>query len=279
VEDKLKQLKTTYTELIKNNNKKMFLFCLDSFYFQYKILNTEMEHIHKMITIVNNRMYGDYYKLYNILVVQINDLPSQQDKQISVKKYPAYKDLDPLFEYKISDMTEIHKEILSLVNLLYGYYSSKEQNINKYSINPNMGLSISNFIHTLEYENTLLKEQISLYTGYITFFHVSQRNYLIKLHTKLVNFQKEIEDDIHMNSRTDSLTPTAVELDLRDFMTEEEEKAERAIDLAEKIMDQTSKLIENIEEIVSSDPENIVMDNEIGVANTVEAEPNEKIEN
>ena len=36
--EKLATLKTIYNDLIKSNNKKIFLFCLDSFYFQYKLL-------------------------------------------------------------------------------------------------------------------------------------------------------------------------------------------------------------------------------------------------
>jgi hypothetical protein len=167
----------------------------------------EMENIQKMITIVNNRMYGDYYKLYNIIITQMNDLLpiTVQNQYEPAKKYPAYKDLEPMHEYKIVDMVDIHKEILSLINSLFSYYTSKEQNINEYMGNANMGLSISNFIHTLEYENTLLKEQISLYTGYVSFFHVSQRGYLSKLHIKLISFQNEIEQDIRMNSKNDNI--------------------------------------------------------------------------
>ena len=39
--ENLSQLKTQYSELIKTNTKKIFLFCLDSFFYQYKIYSAE----------------------------------------------------------------------------------------------------------------------------------------------------------------------------------------------------------------------------------------------
>ena len=63
VSDKLSQLKLQYNELVKSNSKKIFLFCLDSFYFQYKTFAMELEHIDRFRSLMNNRMYCDYYKL------------------------------------------------------------------------------------------------------------------------------------------------------------------------------------------------------------------------
>ena len=221
IQEKLAQLKTIYTDLIKTNNKKIFLFCLDSFYFQYKILNMEMENITKMIVVVNNRMYGDYYKLLNVILIQNNEAQVDLKAHASNnKKYPVYKDLEPMHEYQTSDMMDIHEEILNLINVLHTHHSGKEHNICKYNETANIGLSISNFIHTLEYENTLLKEQISLYTSYVSFFHISQKGYLSNLHSKLIKFQKEIEENIDMNSTqpNHSANKISVKEPLDDFM-------------------------------------------------------------
>ena len=70
---KLSKLKEKYNDLIKNNTNKVFLFCLNSLYFQYKILNFELENFTKINSLVQNRMYGDYYKLYNIILVQCKE--------------------------------------------------------------------------------------------------------------------------------------------------------------------------------------------------------------
>ena len=45
---KLAKLKEKYNDLTKNNTNKVFLFCLNSLYFQYKILNFELENFNKL---------------------------------------------------------------------------------------------------------------------------------------------------------------------------------------------------------------------------------------
>jgi len=202
IQSKLVELKDIYNTLIKDNNKKIFLFCLDSFYFQYKVLTYEMENLSRYISLINNRMYGDYYKLYNIIILQSSQCNIDTKKIADqLKTYPPYKDLEPFHEYDITDTTNIHQEILVVINQLYSFYNTKETSINDYTGNTKIGISIANFINTLEYENTLIREQISLYIGYVSFFHKSQRTYLTKLLSKIRGFQQEIEEDILVNGR------------------------------------------------------------------------------
>ena len=197
----IQDLKSVYNDLVKTNTKKIFLFCLDSFYFQYKTLVIQMEDLCKHVTHINNRMYGDYYKLYNIILIQTAE--SNIDVRSSVtefhKKYQPYKDLEPFHEYKMSDIMSLHADILKLMNYLFQHYSGKEQNVMSYSDNTKVGMSITSFLQTLEYENTLLREQIGLYVNYLTFFHNSQKIYLTKIYEKIQGFQQEIESEILVN--------------------------------------------------------------------------------
>jgi len=203
IQEKLDELKNIYNGLVKTNTKKIFLFCLDSFYFQYKTLMIEMDNLSKFSSLINNRIYGDYYKLYNIVLLQTSEANVDVRGLMSefTKKYPVYKDLEPFHEYKNSLIIDIHADILKLVNYLYTHYSGKEQNIHGYNTNTKVGMSINSFMQTLEYENTLLREQIGLYVNYITFFHSSHNGYLTKLSSKIQNFQKEIEEEIMINHR------------------------------------------------------------------------------
>ena len=168
ISEKLSQLKEIYNKLIKENNKKIFLFCLDSFYFQYKVLTIEMENIVRFVSLINNRMYGDYYKLYNIIIIQCGQF-NIDTREIATdsKKYPVYRDLEPFHEYDLENIVTLHSDILTVLSQLFIHYSNKEQSIHGYSDTANVGISIINFIHTLEYENTLLREQVSLYLSLI----------------------------------------------------------------------------------------------------------------
>ena len=59
--------------MTKKNTKKMYLFCLDTFFFQFKTYSIEMENLDKHRTLLNNRMYCDYYKLYNIITTYMKE--------------------------------------------------------------------------------------------------------------------------------------------------------------------------------------------------------------
>lgn len=196
IDQELEKLKQTHNGLIRENNKKIFIFCLDSFYFQYRILHQEMEELSKFIIILNNRMYGEYYKLYNIIVQQLNERNVYLQSIVHPKKYPIYKDLEQLKEYSIEDICEIHDTILIIINELYIYYSSKQKTVKEYSQTSNINMSITNFIHTLEYENTLIREQLYLYVSYIDFFHTTQKRYLDKLSARMRHFKKDVSENI-----------------------------------------------------------------------------------
>lgn len=225
ISEKLQHLRTIYNGLVKKNGKKIFLFCLDSFFFQYKILTMEMDNITRYMNMINNRMYGEYYKLFNIIAMETSE-NYEEIKALAgevAKKYPPYKDLDPLHEYDIRATEGIHADILSAIDCLFRNYAAKEENIHGYSDNSRIGISIVNFIHTLEYENTLLREQVSLYINYISFYHSSQSTYLKKLCLKIQNFQMEIEDEIMINHQSvqplQDVNSTSAPVDMTSFFT------------------------------------------------------------
>ncbi len=197
VTTKLNELKQLYRELIKDNNKHIFLFCLDSFYYQYKIFAMEFEHIKKLRSILNNRMYCDYYKLHNIIIKFCKE--HIQDDQLNVQTFPVYKDLEPFQEYRIEDISLLHESILNLINTLYTETQTKSDTILHYNENHKVGFSISNFLNTLTHENRILQEQITLFINYISFFHISQQKQLKKLHVRVGDFFKEVDDNINMN--------------------------------------------------------------------------------
>jgi len=198
--DKLSQLKVQYNELVKTNTNKIFLFCLDSFYFQYKTFALELEHVDRFRTLLNNRMYCDYYKLYNIIINYIKENNKDLDiNELELKSYPVYKDLEPFQEYKIEDIKDVHSNILLLINKLYLQLTNKINAVDHYNENHKIGFSISNFLNTLEYENRILKEQILLYVNYVSFFHLSEKRQLNRLFLRMQEFYREIEENININ--------------------------------------------------------------------------------
>ena len=197
VASKLGELKRLHGEMIRDNNKQIFLFCLDSFYYQYKIFSMEFEHIKKLRALLNNRMYCDYYKLHNMIVKFCKE--KLQSDSLSIRSFPVYKDLEPFQEYCIEDISALHESILNLLNSLYLETVHKENSILHYNDNHKVGFSISNFLNTLTHENRILQDQITLYVNYISFFHISQQKQLKRVHHRIADFYKEVDENINMN--------------------------------------------------------------------------------
>jgi hypothetical protein len=200
------------------------------------------------------------------------ELPNAPDSA----KTPIYKDLEPFREYKIEDIQEIHKTILILLNDMYSYYSGAEKRKNDYSDNTNVGSSISNFLTTLEFENTLIREQMSLYINYLHYFHSSQQNYLAKLYTKMDMFKREIDEDILSNNRKTNhdagiesyfiLSHETIDFDFEDGFTRnpirsKESIIEEKIQQSELVLDTNESVVENIDNLIRiTETENIYIE-------------------
>ena len=251
VSEKLQHLKDIYGELSKTNTKKIFLFCLDSFYFQYKTFAIEMDNIDRFRILMNNRMYCDYYKLYNIIVSNIKENSEITLAENETKSFPPYKDLEPFQEYKTEDIKDIHENILMLINKLYTFSNSKKYNIDHYNEKHRIGFSISNFINTLEYENRLTNEQISLYVNYLSFFHISQKKQVQRLFSRINEFHKEINDNINVN-QTFSIDDIKEEQKLnRFFITTQEIAIENILEDSDLLINNSETVLNKIENIMN----------------------------
>ena len=248
VNNKLDEIKKLYNNVVKFNNKKIFLFCLDSFHFQYKNFKVEAENIDRMRLLINNRMYCDYYKLYNIMIKFMKEQKSNLVSHDIENSYPIYKDLEPFFEYKTHDIKSIHNNILDLVHILYNEIDTNSENIIHYNDNNKMGFSLSNFLNTLDYENKLLREQIELYVNYLCFFQISQKKQLKSIYSKILEFDKDITDNVNINK-----TYSIDDINVDEIFTEEEET--NAISILEQDQDMMNNILINSDEIPDEIPD------------------------
>lgn len=200
IENKIQNLKETYNELVKNNSTKNYLFSLDSLFFQYKILNLDLEHYNKKVALIQNRMYGDYYKLYTIIGSPINTYQTQDntnEKSVSIPvNFTVYKDIDPFYKYKLEDIIAIHDYLLDHIRELYKECDKKTENIKYHRDHISVGISLLIFINTLEHERNMLDGQISLYIHYLVFYHKTQTKYLKCVYQGISDFYINLEETI-----------------------------------------------------------------------------------
>ena len=195
------KLKLFYSEFVKNNRTEMFVFGLDSFNFQSKIIDIEYDDMKRLFLAINNRMYCEYFKLNKIIIEYI--LNNVHDKKIlditRANIYPIYKDLEPYKEYKFEIVLEIHENILNLVSILIALLNNKENELSIHMTKKHIGLNIDNFITSFNFNIMVMREKIIMFIAHIEFFHKLHTKYLKRFSNKIQLMYTHINNDINFD--------------------------------------------------------------------------------
>ena len=260
--DKINKLKSLYDELINNNNNNnMFVFGLDTFHFQSKLLDLEYDDMKRIFLAINNRIYCEYFKLNKIILeyIQQNISSKKIIDIIKINNYPVYKDLEPFKEYKFELVIEMHDSILNMLTLLMSELTAKENELAIHVNKQLIGLYIDNYITTFNFNNNIMKEKILLFINYIEFFHKMHIKYLKRFSSKLKLMYTYIINDIKFDNnldinknKNDLINETLRENSVIYSDTSSE-------DLVDNIID-NDNLIDNIS-VISSENSNYIIDN------------------
>jgi hypothetical protein len=216
------KLKDTYDIFVKQHSTKIHLLCLESFYFQYKTLLVEGDNIRRYMIMLNNQIYGDYYKLYHLILSQTSSHCREINEMMnSDEKYESYRDVEPFYIYPQSNLIDLHEDLVRAIEVLHIQYVSKENTIAQYKKDTCEGMSIGNFMETLRYDNRLFQEQIVLYVSYISFFHTNHQTYLAKLHKRILIIVQDICENI-LAQKTTILSANILLQQDKTIVTEEE---------------------------------------------------------
>jgi hypothetical protein len=198
LEGRIKKLKSIYNEFITNNEKQIFIFGLDSFRFQSKLMDIEFDDMKRMSLAINNRIYCEYYKLYRMIVCYINETINEQtiSENLNIDKFPIYRDLEPFREYDFSFITELHSNILTLLSSVVNYINTKDRELTTHKKKMNIGLNIDNFVSSFNYDVNNSREKIGLFIKYMNFFHRNHIKMLGRFVNKLQDMYSHIDKDI-----------------------------------------------------------------------------------
>jgi len=200
LEQRVVKLKDIYKEFVNNNNTTLFIFGLDSFYFQNKLIDIEFSDMKRFYDLIMNRTYCEYYKLYKIILDYGNTQLADDAKFLeTIKKkmvYPAYKDLEPYKKYDYHLIDEIHDDIVNVLIAMNNYLTNKKHLLASYKMRSDVGLNINNFVSTYEFEVSSIDSQMGLFCSYVDFFHELHLKYLKRFITKIQILYGQINHDI-----------------------------------------------------------------------------------
>lgn len=222
----LQQLKRTHSEFIVNNTDMLYIFGLDSFHFQHKLIDIEFDDMKRIFLIINNRMYCEYYKLYKIITEYIKEnIEDKKVLELTKTNFPTYQDLEPYKQYKFDLIQEIHQIIILYMYGLSELITTKENNLLAYKKKQENGLNINNFVSTYSYSIILLKERCKLFISYISFFHSLHTKYLQRFSMKLNLMYNQVSHDIKFEE-----TPKNSEIKKKELLdTFEEQKIDKQL--------------------------------------------------
>lgn len=187
-----------YADFIKSNKSDIFVFGLDSFHFQSKLIDIEYHDMKRLFLVINNRMYCEYFKLHKIIVEYISTIVT--DKKITdlvkINNFPVYKDLEPFKEYKFEIILDIHENILNLLGVLISTLNNKENELSIHKTKQDIGLNIDNFITSFNFNISIMREKIIMFITYIEFFHKMHSKYLKRFSNKIQLMYTHISNDI-----------------------------------------------------------------------------------
>jgi hypothetical protein len=211
---KIDKLKLFYAELVKDKRNNTFVFGLDSFYFQSKLIDIEYDDMKRYFLAINNRMYCEYFKLHKIINEYIckNITEKKIIEMVKSTDYPVYKDLEPFKEYNIEIILNIHESILNLLGILISTLNNRENELEIHKTKQNIGLNIDNFITTFSFHITVLREKITMFITYIEFFHKMHSKYLKRFNTKIQLMHTNIINDINFEESIEMSTEKKDEL-------------------------------------------------------------------
>lgn len=206
--EKKTHLTEVYTNIEKTHHENNFLFGLDTFSFQNKLIDTEYNSLKKYGDLINNRIYYDYYKLIILIKKDIekNNIEINSNLTNTVVKY------DYINVYKKYDLNTIERLFNKIINLIIDindHLIKQQTELDNYMTKMNEGLDLNNFCSFYNYKNKVIQENIILYTNYMLFFVKLHNKYITKLDMKTrlmyLQFNNEVKTDKYNANKTDSM--------------------------------------------------------------------------
>tara|TARA_B100001758_G_C18307416_1_gene555789 strand:+ start:86 stop:1114 length:1029 start_codon:yes stop_codon:yes gene_type:complete len=197
LELKVTELKYIYSELLTNNKSINSL--LDTLYFQTKLITLELKNVNDIFIIIDNRIYGDYYKLYKMIVKYCKDNYTDNNiLKILSNNFKTYNDLDFTTEYEFSLTEEVYNTIMSLMEMMTRDLNNRNINFVKDETKKTQGIDIDNLIHNQKFNNTILNENIELFKHYTEAYNKFHKKYFSSFFIKVKLFYSQVDRDINI---------------------------------------------------------------------------------
>ena len=257
-------IKDNYVNYVKKEQDDFF--GLDSFHFQNKVLALEFNNMMKLYQFIDNRIYGDYYKLFTQIELFLKKhLKSKQYEKIkelkNIDKYPTYKDLEVYKTYDFDTINNIHQDIIVIIACVKDIYKENEKLIKDDMKKLNSGLNIDNYIINSQYKNMVLLTTNNKFENYLQVYHKYHFELLYKFYEKIslcyqhINHSPADERFFSESSEDNSSTSGDMEQDLlNDQFNETPANRSKRRSSVDIFFSENTSIIEEQNEVIENEP-------------------------
>ena len=284
IKNKTEILTCMYNDYLKEIKDAVnYRLSLDSFNFQTKLINIEHDNYNKMFKFFINRMYGDYYKLYNKLIDYVKN-NVKNVKIVNDNQYPKYKDLEVNVEYNIEIIDDVYSNILSILTELSNYCLKENHLIKEITKKQNNGININNFLNEKKYSIIILEQKINFYYEILKGYIESQKKFFKRLYLKLKLIYAQLCHDINLetsvnknNSNLSKINSFSTESDERDNFSLSDSSGSLFENNIENELNKHFKLIDTDEKFKQEIIQQESKESSIELSKNSKEEPNEKL--
>lgn len=196
VSDTRNSLKQEYVKIVKKYNEADYLFGLDTFNFQNKLIDNDYQHLQKYYNLITNRIYLDYFKLIKMVVATFKE--STKNNQVDIQKY-KYDYLNIYKSYDIDIIKNIFMHIISIIEESHHNLTEECKNHSNYELRLDDGFDINNFVTYYDFKNKANLQNIMLYINYLNFFIQLHDKYLNKVYFRLNLMYQQLNHEVKID--------------------------------------------------------------------------------
>ena len=277
IKNKTEILTCMYNDYLKEIKDTVnYRLSLDSFNFQTKLINIEHDNYNKIFKFFINRMYGDYYKLYNKLIDYVKN-NVKNVKIVNDNQYPKYKDLEVNIEYNIEIIDDVYSNILSILTELSNYCLKENHLIKEITKKQKNGININNFLNEKKYSIIILEQKINFYYEILKGYIESQKKFFKRLYLKLKLIYAQLCHDINLETSVNKINSFSTEHDASDDFSLSDSSGSLFENNIENELNKHFKLIDNSEKSKQETIQQESEESNIELSKNSKEELNEKL--
>ena len=211
-------LVSIYRDLTTTHRNKDFVFGLDSFFFQNKLIKDDCDHLSSVLKSIDNRVYCEYLTVYKMVkefaVNDVNDTRVTSHAAFN-QAFKPFKHLDENQVHDIRAIKEIYQAIIACNLELESLLANRESELKNDKQQSDMGLNIDNLVYMESFRNEMLGSRIRMFYKYLTALNNHHANYYTRLLLKAKLHMGIVEEDVLLKqfnqsgiTNIDTLPPT-----------------------------------------------------------------------